>query len=173
MNHITLQGRLTKDVELTYGQSGSAIAKFSLAVNRKRTETNGERKADFFNCTAFGKRAETLANYVQKGHKLLLSGSIEMNNYQNKTYYNVMVNDFDLIESNNNNNNNNNQSQNNQQNFNNGNQQNKQNNQQNKQNNNYLSQQQNNNGQGQKNKQGDYFGGGFSQIDISDDDLPF
>ena len=85
MNKVILMGRLTRDPEIRYSQGANqtAIARFSLAVDR-RYKREGEPEADFFNCTAFGKQAEFVERYLQKGIKILLSGRIRNDNYTNK-----------------------------------------------------------------------------------------
>lgn len=83
MNLITLLGRLTKDVESTTTQSGTAIAKFSIAVNR-RYKKDGEATADFFNVTAFGKVAEFISKYMSKGQQIALEGRLQNNNWTDK-----------------------------------------------------------------------------------------
>ena len=60
MNKVIMMGRLTRDPDIRYSQEGTAIARFSLAVDRKFRKEDGSRDADFFNCTAFGKAAEFL-----------------------------------------------------------------------------------------------------------------
>ena len=66
MNKVILLGRLTKDVELRYTQtSNTAVASFTLAVNRKFVKEGEERQADFFNIVAWNKLAETSANYLK------------------------------------------------------------------------------------------------------------
>ena len=100
MNKIVLLGRLTKDIELR--QAGeTSVANFSLAVNRT-FKRDGEPDVDFFNCVAFGKRAETLAQYVHKGNQLAIEGHVQMGQYTNKDGVNVktfdvMVDGFDFI----------------------------------------------------------------------------
>lgn len=104
MNKIHLVGRLTKDPELKFIQgSGTAVVKFTLAVNRPRFDKNKPQEADFFNCTMFGKRAETIANYVFKGHLFGLSGRVQINKYvaqdgTNRWSTDVIVEDFDLLQ---------------------------------------------------------------------------
>ena len=71
MNKVILMGRLTRDPEMRYGQSGTGIASFSLAVDR-RFKREGQAEADFFNCTAFGKQGEFVEKYLKKGTKVLL-----------------------------------------------------------------------------------------------------
>ena len=84
MNKVILMGRLTRDPEVRYGgQSNSAIARFSIAVDR-RFKRDGQPTADFFDCTAFGKLGEFVERYLHKGTKIVLDGEIQNNNYQNK-----------------------------------------------------------------------------------------
>lgn len=84
MNKVILFGRLTKDVELRSTPSGMVVGKFTIAVNRKK-DSNGEQKADFFNCTVFGKSAEALSKYCSKGSQLLVSDAeLNINNYTDK-----------------------------------------------------------------------------------------
>lgn len=82
MNTINLIGRLTKDPELRYSQSGVAICTFTLAVNRDFTNQNGEREADFIQCKAFKKTAENLANYQQKGSQIGVVGRLQTGSYE-------------------------------------------------------------------------------------------
>lgn len=85
MNKIMLMGRLTRDPETRYsqGESQFAIARFSLAVDR-RFKRQGEPDADFFNCTAFGKQGDFVEKYLKQGTKILLSGRVQNDNYTNK-----------------------------------------------------------------------------------------
>lgn len=85
MNKVIFMGRFTRDPEVGYSQGANptAIARFSLAVNR-RFKRDGEPEADFFNCTAFGKQAEFIERYLRKGVKVVVSGRIENDNYTNK-----------------------------------------------------------------------------------------
>ncbi len=66
INNVTLVGRLTKDPDLRYTASGTAVATFSLAVNRNFTNQNGNREADFINCVIWRKPAETMATLAKK-----------------------------------------------------------------------------------------------------------
>ena len=78
MNKVVLIGRLTKDVELRYTQTNNtAVASFSLAVNRKFVKTGEERQADFFNIIAWNKLAETISKYLFKGNQVAISGRLE------------------------------------------------------------------------------------------------
>lgn len=99
MNLIVLTGRLTRDPELKYGQSGKAYSRFSLAVDRPFQK--GE--ADFINCVAFGKTAELIGEYLRKGRKVGVNGSLQMNRYEvngeKRTSYDVLVNNVEFLES--------------------------------------------------------------------------
>lgn len=96
MNKIFLMGRLTRDPEVRYSQTGetqNTVAKFSLAVGRK-LKREGEPETDFFNCVTFGKQAEFVERYLKKGSKILVTGHVENDNYTNKEgakVYNVQV----------------------------------------------------------------------------------
>lgn len=81
MNKIMLIGRLTKDPELRYTQSGSAVTSFTLAVNRRFQNQNGEREADFINCVAWQKSGEFVANYFKKGQLMALEGRLQVRSY--------------------------------------------------------------------------------------------
>lgn len=84
MNKVILMGNLTRDPEIRYTQGNNmAIARFSLAVNRKYAK-EGEAETDFFNLTAFGKQAEFVEKYFKKGSRMLVSGRIQNDNYINK-----------------------------------------------------------------------------------------
>ena len=77
-NLVILTGRLTKEPELKYGASGSAYCKFTLAVNRMKKDD----PADFIFCSAFGKTAELIAEYVKKGHQLGVQGRLQQDTYE-------------------------------------------------------------------------------------------
>ena len=85
MNKVILMGRLTRDPEVRYsqGEGGSAVARFSLAVDR-RFKRAGEAEADFFNCTAFGRQAEFVERYLKRGTKMVVTGRIQNDNYTNR-----------------------------------------------------------------------------------------
>jgi len=83
MNRTVLLGRTTKDIDLRYAQSGTAVANFTLAVNRNfKDKQTGQYEADFIRCIAFGKTAETMAQYVKKGHQLGIEGRIQTGSYE-------------------------------------------------------------------------------------------
>ena len=103
MNVANLVGRLTKDIELKYTQSGTAVASFTLAVNRSFKNDAGEYEADFINCVIWRKGAENLANFTRKGSQIGIEGRIQTRNYDNqqgqKVYVTeVVVNNFHLLE---------------------------------------------------------------------------
>lgn len=107
MNSVQLIGRLTKDIELKYTPSNTAVAQFILAVNRRFTNQQGEREADFINCVVWRKTAENLAKYTQKGSQIGIDGRIQTRNYENqqgqRVYVTeVIVNNFYLLENKNN-----------------------------------------------------------------------
>ena len=86
MNKVILMGRLTRDPEVRYSHNDSnmAIARFSLAVDRRYKKQGDEVTADFFNCTAFGKQGEFVEKYLKKGTKVVVTGRIQNDNYTNK-----------------------------------------------------------------------------------------
>ena len=83
MNKIILMGRLTKNPEVSHSTSGNAFARYDLAVDRK-FKKEGEPEADFFSLVSFGKQAEFVEKYLQKGTKIVISGRLQNNNYTNK-----------------------------------------------------------------------------------------
>ena len=98
MNLVTLIWRLTRDPELKYSQSGKAFCKFSVAVTR---EYNRD-EADFINCVAWDKRAETIAEYLRKGRRVALQGRLSVRSYEQngetKWITEVIVDKFDFID---------------------------------------------------------------------------
>ena len=101
MNRVILMGRLTRDPDVKYTQSSQpmAIARFTLAVDRKFKREN-EQGADFIACIAFGKVAEFVEKYLKQGTKICLEGRWQTGNYTNKEGNKVYTNDciVDLIE---------------------------------------------------------------------------
>ena len=105
MNKVSITGRMVKDPEVRYAQNekATAIARFTLAVNRKHKQ-EGQPNADFINCVAFGHDAEFIEKYFRKGMKAEVSGRIQTGSYKNKdgqTVYttDVMVEEIDFGES--------------------------------------------------------------------------
>lgn len=104
MNKVILIGRVTKDIELQSTTSGTNYVQFDVAIDNGKDGEGNPRPAEFVNCTAWEKRAETLSVYVKKGHKVAIEGSIKTDKYQNaegenryKTY--VLVKGFEFLES--------------------------------------------------------------------------
>ena len=95
MNKVILMGRLTRDAEIRYsqGESSTAIARFSLAVDRRFRRDNDEQTADFINCVAFNKTAEFLERFGRKGTKFVLEGRIQTGSYTNKDGQRVYTTD--------------------------------------------------------------------------------
>lgn len=83
MNTIILHGHLTADPELRTSTTGKAITTFTLAVDRKY-KRDGEKNADFFKCISFGKTAEFVDKYFSKGKEMILQGSMESREYEDK-----------------------------------------------------------------------------------------
>ena len=78
MNKFQFMGRLTRDPESRFTpNTNTQVTTFSIAVNRRFADANGERKADFFNITAFGKLADFCAKYYRKGQQVLVEGRIQ------------------------------------------------------------------------------------------------
>ena len=96
MNKLLLMGRLTADPEFSMSQSGTAVCKFKLAVDRQYSKGE-EKTADFFQLVAFGKTAEFVNKYFTKGKPAIIEGRIQNNNYQGKDgkmqYHNQLIAD--------------------------------------------------------------------------------
>ena len=84
MNKVFLIGRLTRDPELRYTGSNTAVASFSLAVNRNFTNANGEREADFINIVVWRKQAENVKNYLTQGSQVAIDGRIQTRSYDDQ-----------------------------------------------------------------------------------------
>jgi single-strand DNA-binding protein len=86
MNKVILMGRLTRDPEVRYsqGDASTAIARFSLAVDRRFKREGEDQTADFINCVAFGRTAEFMERYARKGTKFVVEGRIQTGSYTNK-----------------------------------------------------------------------------------------
>lgn len=103
MNKTILIGRTTKEAELRYTQNGKAVATVDLAVNRDYVAEGQEREADFIRLVIWGKRAETFANFVKKGHQVGVEGALRTRNYDGqdgkKVYVTeVLVDNFTFLE---------------------------------------------------------------------------
>ena len=82
MNKVILMGRLAHEPELAQTVNGTEYVRFSIAVNRRFTDSNGERKADFISCTAWRKTAEFICRYFNKGSMIAVVGSIQTDSYE-------------------------------------------------------------------------------------------
>lgn len=106
MNSVVLMGRLTREPEVrwTQGEQPMAIARFSLAVDRRRVSADGQREADFINCTVFGRQAEFAEKYLTRGTRITCHGRIQTGSYTNqegKTVYttDVILDEIEFAES--------------------------------------------------------------------------
>ena len=81
MNKVFLIGRLTRDPELRYTGNNTAVASFSIAVNRNFSNQQGEREADFINIVVWRKQAENDKNYLQQGSQVAIDGRIQTRSY--------------------------------------------------------------------------------------------
>lgn len=163
LNRAILTGRLTRDPELRYTTSGTAVVQATIAVDRQFKNQQGERETDFINLVVWRKAAENFANFTHKGSLVGIDGRIQTRTYENKQGQRVYVTEinvdsFSLLEP---------RQENNQQ-----------------PNNNYSSQapsnnatpnspQQNQNAQLNYGNQNNDFGNGGQSIDLADDELPF
>lgn len=163
LNRAILTGRLTRDPELRYTTSGTAVVQATIAVDRQFKNQQGERESDFINLVIWRKAAENFANFIHKGSLVGIDGRIQTRTYENKQGQRVYVTEinvdnFSLLEP---------RQGNNQQ-----------------SNNNYSSQtpnnnatsnspRQNQNAQSNYGNQNNDFDNGGQSIDLADDELPF
>lgn len=84
MNKVFLIGNLTKDPEMRSTQSGVAVCNFTIAVNRRFKNANGEQETDFLNVIAWRQLAELCGKYLAKGRKVAVTGSIQTRTYEAK-----------------------------------------------------------------------------------------
>ena len=82
MNAFNGIGRLTKDTKLTYTSNNKAFTRFSLAINRRFKSPNGEYETDFLNCICWGKVAENVDRFVNKGDMVAVQGRIQTGSYE-------------------------------------------------------------------------------------------
>jgi len=81
MNKVILMGRLTKDPDVKYTQTGKVVTQFTLAVDRSFKYANGNKETDFIPVVVWGKAAELVGNSCQKGHRLLVDGRLQIRSY--------------------------------------------------------------------------------------------
>jgi len=102
MNQITVTAVLGRDLELKYSQGGSAIASGSVAVKRKFAK-EGYQDTDWLNIKALGKRGETMAQYLSKGSKVLITGAFQIDQYEKdgekKQFPYILVDNFEFLDS--------------------------------------------------------------------------
>lgn len=99
MNKVQLVGRLTKDPEMSvFGQSQTPYVKFTVAVDRRFKDQNGNRLTDFIPCVAWKTTAQFIGNYFRKGMKIGVSGSIQTRNYENQQGQKVYVTEINVDE---------------------------------------------------------------------------
>lgn len=102
INHVILVGRLTRDAELKYTNTGFAITNFSLAVNRRmKKDDTWQEEASFFNAVLFGKRAEAIHQYLTKGKQIGIQGELRQNRWeqegQSRSRVEIVVNDIQFL----------------------------------------------------------------------------
>ena len=95
MNKVILMGRLTRDPEVRYsqGENPTAIARYTLAVDRRFNRNNDDQSADFIGCVAFGRAGEFAEKYFRKGTKIAVTGRIQTGSYTNKDGVRVYTTD--------------------------------------------------------------------------------
>ena len=95
MNKVILMGRLTRDAEVRYsqGDASTAVARFTLAVDRRFRRDGDDQSADFINCVAFGKTGEFMERFGRKGTKFVLEGRIQTGSYTNRDGQRVYTTD--------------------------------------------------------------------------------
>ena len=95
MNKVILMGRLTRDPDVRYsqGENATAVARFTLAVDRRFSRRDGENTADFIGCVAFARQAEFAEKYLRQGPKVVLTGRIQTGSYTNRDGQKVYTTD--------------------------------------------------------------------------------
>lgn len=84
LNHITIMGRLTRDPELRRTGSGTPVASFTVAVERDYAQQGQEKKTDFFDCVAWDKKGEFVAQYFPKGSMIIVTGRMEFRDWTDR-----------------------------------------------------------------------------------------
>lgn len=104
VNSVTISGNLTRSIELRMTQGGTAIGRFGIAVNERRKNQSGEWEdyANFVDCVLFGKRAESLEQYLTKGVKVAIKGRLHYSSWEaqdggKRSKLEVVVDDIDLM----------------------------------------------------------------------------
>jgi single-strand DNA-binding protein len=91
MNKVILIGRLTKDPDTKNTANGTTVTKFTLAVDRRFKDANGQRQTDFISCLAWRQTATFISSYFHKGSKIAITGSIQTRNYDDNDGKRVYV----------------------------------------------------------------------------------
>lgn len=107
LNKVLLMGNLTRDVDLRHTPSNMAVANIGLAINRRYRGNDGEMKEEttFVDCEAWGKTAETMSKYLQKGRPVFIEGRLKLDTWQdkndgsNRSKLKVVVDNFQFIDS--------------------------------------------------------------------------
>ena len=97
LNNVVLMGRVASDLELQSGNTGNSFIKFNVAVQRNYKNANGEYDADFIRCVAFGKTAEHIDTYSDKGKLITITGSIQTGSYQKEDGSKVFTTDIQVF----------------------------------------------------------------------------
>lgn len=96
MRTITISGNVGKDPEVRSTQNGMQVANFSVAVRQNRQSEDGQYGTDWFRCTVWGNRANVIQRFYHKGSHVIVSGDLEITEYNGQTQLGINVNDFDL-----------------------------------------------------------------------------
>ncbi len=105
LNVVALVGRLTRDSELRYSNGGMAICRFSIAVNRRKRagDNKWEDEANFFDCSMFGKSAESVNQYLEKGRQVSIQGELRQSRWeqdgQSRSRVEIAVSSLQLLSS--------------------------------------------------------------------------
>jgi single-strand DNA-binding protein len=106
LNKVFLMGNLTRDPELRHTSNNTAVANIGLAVNRRWRDQNGEMREEttFVDCEAWGRQAETLCKYLNKGRPLFIEGRLKLDQWENKegqkqSRLRVVIENFQFIDS--------------------------------------------------------------------------
>ena len=104
INSVTIVGRLTRDVEMKYSASGTAVARFSIANTQSRKDgENWVEEGHFFDAVMFGRRADALQRYLVKGKQIVILGRLQQDRWQdkqsgqNRSRVTIVVNDIQLV----------------------------------------------------------------------------
>lgn len=97
MNIVNLMGRIVKTPELKYTNNGINYCKFTLAVNKPKIKDR-EQETNFINCIAWGKTAETICNWLDKGNRVIVLGRLDVSKKDDKYYTNVVVETINFID---------------------------------------------------------------------------